>query len=75
MPISAASLGVEWKQSVSKYRQLDIQMRDFGNSVGLICALEQGGHIDFEEAYKRIKTAWKTLKAKRKGLDDGDPEA
>lgn len=55
---------------MGKYRQFEIQMRDFGNSVGLICALEQGGHIDHEEAYRRIKASWKALREKRREAQD-----
>lgn len=61
-----------WCLALGKYREFEIQMRDFGHSVGLICALEQGGHVDGEEAYRRIKDAWKKLRAKRKEAQ-GEP--
>jgi hypothetical protein len=38
----------------------------FGTRVDVICAMEMGGRIDAETAYKNIKTELKLLKKTRK---------
>lgn len=38
----------------------------FGTRVDVICAMEMGGKIDAETAYKNIKTELKALKRARK---------
>ena len=38
----------------------------FGTRVDVICAMEMGGKIDTETAYKNIKTELKALKQARK---------
>ena len=38
----------------------------FGTRVDVICAMEMGGKIDAETAYKNIKTELKALKRTRK---------
>lgn len=40
----------------------------FGTRVDIICALELGGKIDEETAYKNIKTELKQLKKARKSF-------
>lgn len=40
----------------------------FGNRVEIICALEMGGKIDSDTAYKNIKNELKELKKSRKGF-------
>jgi hypothetical protein len=45
-------------------------LQEFSNQIGIIVALETGGKIDSTEAYKRIKTLFKTLKKSKKNLLD-----
>lgn len=51
------------------YEELDSFERalsHFGTRVDVICAMEMGGRIDAETAYKNIKTELKELKRARK---------
>jgi hypothetical protein len=47
-------------------------LQDFSNEIGIIVALETGGKLDPQEAYKKIKKLFKELKASKKGLLDSD---
>ena len=51
------------------YEDLDsfeIALTHFGTRVDVICAMEMGGKIDAETAYKNIKAELKELKRVRK---------
>ena len=50
---------------------IDKHLHFFAEEVGLACALENGGKITPEEAFRRIKRRYKTLKSAIKDLDDG----
>ncbi len=68
--------------------KLDNSIQEFAQEIGIICALEAGGKIDPQEAYRRIKARWKQVKASKRelfpklnqdtddkaslGLDDGE---
>ncbi len=56
---------------------MEANIREFGHTISLICALETGGKITSQEAYALIKKTWRDLKTSRKGLfgDGKDPEA
>jgi hypothetical protein len=45
---------------------LEKALAHFGNRVDIICAMEMGGRIDAETAYKNIKIELKDLKRARK---------
>ena len=45
---------------------LEKALAHFGNRVDVICALEMGGKIDADTAYKNIKLELKELKRVRK---------
>lgn len=45
---------------------LEKALAHFGNRVDIICAMEIGGRIDAETAYKNIKIELKELKRARK---------
>ena len=45
---------------------LEKALSHFGNRVDVICALEMGGKIDADTAYKNIKLELKELKRVRK---------
>lgn len=45
---------------------LEKALAQFGTRVDIICALEIGGKLDAETAYKNIKTELKELKKARK---------
>jgi hypothetical protein len=51
---------------------LEANIREFGHTISLICALEVGGKITSDEAYKLIKKTWQELKMSRKSLFAGD---
>ncbi len=48
----------------------DANLQEFSDRVAIICALENGGKISPEEAYKQIKELWKEMKAFKKNLLD-----
>lgn len=48
--------------------KLDTTIQEFANEISIICALEAGGKIDPQEAYRRIKTRWKQVKASKREL-------
>ena len=48
----------------------DANLQEFSDRVAMICALENGGKISPEEAYKQIKELWKEMKASKKNLLD-----
>lgn len=54
---------------------LEANIREFGHTISLICALETGGKISSDEAYAQIKKTWQQLKMSRKSLlgDNGSP--
>lgn len=43
-------------------------LREFGQRIAMICALEEGGKLDCDEAYDRIRSIWKRLKESKKNL-------
>jgi transcriptional regulator with AAA-type ATPase domain len=47
---------------------MEANIREFGHTISLICALETGGKISPEEAFGLIKKTWQELKVTRKGL-------
>ncbi len=46
-------------------------LQEFAQSVGYISALETGGKLSPEQAYKRMKQQWKQLKQSKKELGIG----
>ncbi len=46
-------------------------LQEFAQKISYICALETGGKIPPETAYKRIKSLWKELKRSKKELGIG----
>ena len=55
---------------------MDETLQAFANDVGIVCALEAGGKITPQDAYKQIKGRFKELKKAKKALypKDKDPE-
>ncbi|MEB3274427.1 MAG: DUF7219 family protein [Prochlorothrix sp.] len=49
-------------------------LQEFSQAVGYICALETGGKISPDEAYKQIKKLYKQLKRSKKALNIGDSD-
>ena len=47
---------------------MERSLNDFAREVGIVCALEAGGKIEPQEAYKRIRKMWKELKRTKKSL-------
>lgn len=45
---------------------LNEHLQAFAHEIGIICALEAGGKISPQDAYKQIKQKWKDLKHKKK---------
>jgi hypothetical protein len=57
------------------YENLDTfekALSHFGTRVDIICAMELGGRIDAETAYKNIKLELKQLKQARKSYRKGE---
>lgn len=50
---------------------LEANIREFGHTISLICALETGGKLTADEAYALIKKTWNELKVSRKNLFPG----
>jgi hypothetical protein len=46
-------------------------LQEFAQRVNFICALETGGKLSPDDAYKQIKTLWKQLKRTKKQLGIG----
>jgi hypothetical protein len=46
----------------------DANLQEFSDRVAIICALESGGKISPEEAYKQIKKLWQEMKVSKKNL-------
>jgi len=46
-------------------------LQEFTQRINFICALESGGKLSPEEAYKQIKALWKQLKRSKKELGIG----
>ena len=47
---------------------MDANIREFGQAISLICALEMGGKITPEEAYTLIRKTWRELQQSRRLL-------
>lgn len=47
---------------------MEANIKEFGHTISLICALETGDKITPDEAYKLIKKTWKELRLSRKSL-------
>jgi hypothetical protein len=47
-------------------------LQEFSQSVGYICALETGGKLSPQEAYKKVKKLYKRLKKSKKALGIGE---
>lgn len=47
-------------------------LQEFAQKVNFICALETGGKLPPEDAYKQIKKLWKQLKRTKKQLAIGE---
>jgi hypothetical protein len=67
-------VGSEMSEQDTSVEQIlmEANIREFGHAISLICALEVGGKITPEEAYKLIKKTWHDLKLTRKSLFDAD---
>ena len=48
----------------------DWNLQEFSDKVKYLCALENSGKIDPDDAYKQIKQLWKELKASKKNIVD-----
>ena len=47
-------------------------LQEFSQKIGYICALETGGKLPPETAFKQIKSLWKELKRSKKELGIGN---
>jgi hypothetical protein len=45
-------------------------LQEFAQRIGYVCALESGGKISSQDAYKQIKSLWAELKKSKKFLLD-----
>jgi hypothetical protein len=53
---------------------MDESLQAFANDIGIVCALEAGGKISPQDAYKQIKSRWKELKKAKKALYPKDKD-
>jgi hypothetical protein len=51
---------------------LNANLQEFANQISILCALETGGKLSSDEAYKQIKRKFKQLKQSRKSLRAGN---
>ena len=51
---------------------LNANLQEFSNQISMLCALETGGKLSSDEAYKQIKSKFKQLKQNRKLLKAGN---
>lgn len=49
---------------------LNDHLQNFANEVSIITGLESGGKMTPQEAYRRIKAAWKLIKKTKKSLSN-----
>lgn len=56
------------KRTDPKDHAMEVNLQSFANGIGIICALEAGGKITPQEAYKQVKVLWKQLKKTKKSL-------
>lgn len=47
-------------------------LQEFSSQIAILCALETGGKLSSDEAYKQIKQKFKQLKQSRKSLRAGN---
>ncbi|ELS02143.1 hypothetical protein Xen7305DRAFT_00018540 [Xenococcus sp. PCC 7305] len=47
-------------------------LQEFSQKISYICALEAGGKVPPEKAFKQIKSLWKELKRSKKQLGIGE---
>lgn len=47
---------------------LNCNLQDFSHRVSIICALETGGKISFQEAYTQIAELWQKLDLSKQNL-------
>ncbi len=50
----------------------DVNLQEFADRVGIICALENGGKIAPAEAYRQIKDLWQALERSKQNLLGND---
>lgn len=51
-------------------------LQEFATKIGHLCSLEASGKLPPDEAYRRIRDLWKSLKRSKKNLGIGqDPQA
>lgn len=56
-----------------EYLAFNANLQEFAQRVSILCALETGGKIKPDVAYKEIKQLWKQLKESKKNLLDSQP--
>lgn len=50
----------------------DVNLQEFADRVGIICALENGGKIAPAEAYRQIKELWQAIERSKQNLLGND---
>ncbi|NRA63450.1 MAG: hypothetical protein HRU19_03140 [Pseudobacteriovorax sp.] len=51
-----------------KKKLFEKELQKFAYDVEILCALETGGKLEADEAYKKIRVRWRHLKALKKDL-------
>ncbi|MGA7951930.1 MAG: hypothetical protein WCA07_00270 [Gloeobacterales cyanobacterium] len=56
------------------YYMFNANLQEFANKVDLLCALQTGGKISPEDAFKEIHKLWKELKLSKQNLIEESSE-
>lgn len=54
-----------------EYLAFNANLQEFAQKIGYISALQTGGKLSPEQAYKQVKYLWKQLKQTKKGMNIG----
>ena len=57
-----------------KKRLFEKELQKFAYDIEILCALESGGKLEANEAYRKIKVRWKKLKRLKKDLSPKEAE-
>ncbi len=58
-------------QFTPEYLAFNANLQEFAQKIGYISALQTGGKLSPEQAYKQVKYLWKQLKQTKKGMKIG----
>lgn len=62
-------------QFTPEYLAFNANLQEFAQKIAYISALQTGGKLSPEQAYKQVKYLWKQLKQSKKGMKIGSDQA